>query len=536
MVIGAAALAAVAVRVAAQLQSGFLTGLWQYDDAVYLGAALRIVHGVQPYHGAFVLMGPPGAPLLLTPLAELARVVGTQRALVVARLAMPLVAGANVVLLGLLLRHRAPLVAAVACFALALYPDGILTTLTVMLEPPLEFFCLLGAVILFDGDDLARSRRRVLLAGVTFGVAGTVKAWAILPVVVIVVLCLPRRRQRLIPFSAGVAGGFLAICGPFLVATPVAFMQQVVFAQLGRRGPSRASAAVRLEFLSGLWAGLRTGAQTPQLLLLTGAVCTATLITVGAVFAAAHRPVDAAPRVGDGPPRAGTSPLERFALGAAGVVLAGLLWPPEFWYHYPAFFGPFLALVLGLTAGRAAAARPFPVLATIAVVLAAAAYHAAAIPWSLPTLRNPAAQIAAVDALVPAGACVVTNNPEFTIGVDRYTASSARCPQIVDPLATTTVLSGDRSTPRGDARAASAWLRYFHRAQYLMLSTGSHARVLWSPALTRYVHQHFVLVSRTPWLILKHVSSSPLRPPSGAPRLPRKVASRGRRPGSGSVT
>ncbi|HUY61400.1 MAG TPA: hypothetical protein VMW49_05940, partial [Candidatus Dormibacteraeota bacterium] len=397
LVIAAAVLVAVAVRLAAQLQSGFLTGLWQYDDAVYLGAAVRIVDGARLYHGASVLMGPPGGPLLLTPLAELARVVGTQTALVVARLAMPLVAGANVVLLGLLLRHRAPLVAAVACFTLALYPDGILTTLTVMLEPPLEFFCLLGAVILFDGDALAGSRRRVLLAGVALGVAGAVKAWAVLPAVVIAALCLPRVRQRLIPFGAGVAGGFLTPCGPFLIPAPMAFMQQVVLAQLGRRGPIRASAVVRLEFLSGLWAGIRTGAQTDHLLLLTGAVCAAIPVAVWVVFALTRRPVDAGGGAGSGAPGPRTSPLERFALAASVVILAGLLWPSEFWYHYAAFFGPFLALVLGLTAGRAAAARPLTVLTITAVVLAAAVYHAAAIPGSLPTLRSPAAEIAVVD-------------------------------------------------------------------------------------------------------------------------------------------
>ncbi|HUY62125.1 MAG TPA: hypothetical protein VMW49_09635, partial [Candidatus Dormibacteraeota bacterium] len=268
VVIGAAALVAVAIRLEAQLAGGFLTALWQYDDAVYFGVAVRIVHGLFPYRD-FILMGPPGGSLLLTPVAELARVIGTRQALVVSRLAMPLLAGANVVLLGLLLRRRAPLVAAVACFALALYPDGILGTLTFLLEPPLEFFCLLGAVLLFDGDSFAPSRRRLLLAGVAFGVAGTVKVWAILPVLVVVVLCLPRVRQRLIPFTAGVAAGFLALCGPFLVAAPRAFVEQVVFAQLGRGGPSQVTPVVRLQFLSGLWAGLGTGVQTPHLLRLT---------------------------------------------------------------------------------------------------------------------------------------------------------------------------------------------------------------------------------------------------------------------------
>ncbi len=513
LVVGAAALVAVAIRFDAQRVGGFVTGIWQYDDAVYLGTAVRIVHGVLPYRD-FALMGPPGGPLLLTPLAELARVVGTEKALVAARLATPLIAGANVVLLGLLLRRRAPLVAAVACFALALYPDGILGTLTFLLEPPLEFFCLLGAVLLFDGDDFARSRGRVLLAGVAFGLAGAVKAWAILPVLVVVVLCLPQVRRRLIPFSAGVAGGFLAVCGPFLVAAPRAFVAQVIFAQLGRGGPVQVTRVARLQFLSGLWTGIGVGVQTPHLLRLTAIVCVAIAVTVVAAFLLVSPRAGTAPAAVPGRRAPHLSPLERFALAAAVVVLAGLMWPPEFWYHYASFFGPFLALVLGLSAGRIGRLLPLPAVAIAVLVLAAAAHHAAGIPRSLPAVPNAAPQIAAATAGVPAGACVVTDDPEFTIMANRFTASSPHCPPVVDSLAATLVVSHDGTSPRADARAAAVWLGYFRQARYLMLSRASSVRIAWTPQLQRYVYRHFELVTNQPWMILKRVSS----PPAHAPR------------------
>ncbi len=502
VVITIAALAAIALRLDGQVRSGFLTGSWNYDDAVFLGAAIRLLHGVLPYRD-FVLIVPPGAPLLLTPFAALGNLIGSENALVAARVTMPLVGGANVVLVGLLLRRRAPVVVLVACFALALYPDGILTALTVMLEPILDLFCLIGALLLFDGDNFTSSRRRLVLGGAAFGVAGAVKVWAILPVAVLGLMFLPRLRQRLLPFAGGTAAGFLVMCAPFLLSAPAAFVNQVIVAQLSRNGPSLVSHVVRLEFLSGLWTGITTGPQTPHLLLLTGAICTAIVIAVVFPFIFIPRELGPPDPSRGSPSSPRTTDLERFCLAAAVAVLAGLMWPPEFWYHYPAFFGPFLALVLGLAAGRVAAARPLPAVVAVAAVLVASVLHAATIPPSLPVLSSTAAQIAKVDALVPAGACVLTDDPEFTMEVNRFTANSSRCPQVVDSFGTTTTISLNRTSHVGEAKAAALWLSYFRRAQYLMLSQASQTRMVWTPKLEAYVYAHFTLVTESPWLILK---------------------------------
>src|ERR1700745_1451747 len=59
---------------------------------------------------------------------------------------------------------------------------------TVLLEPWLVLFCLLGALAVFDGDQLTGSWRRLVWGGLAFGFAGAVKVWAILPVLVILVL------------------------------------------------------------------------------------------------------------------------------------------------------------------------------------------------------------------------------------------------------------------------------------------------------------------------------------------------------------
>ena len=75
------------------------------DISVYLGTAIRLVHGALPYRD-FVLVQPPGSTLLLSPAALLSELVGTRWALGALRLGTILVAAANVLLVGGLVRHH----------------------------------------------------------------------------------------------------------------------------------------------------------------------------------------------------------------------------------------------------------------------------------------------------------------------------------------------------------------------------------------------------------------------------------------------
>src|SRR5207253_1561347 len=65
-----------------------------YDDGVYLGTALRLVHGHLPYRD-YAFVHPPGITLLMTPIALLGRVIGSRDALAIARIVTVLVAGVN---------------------------------------------------------------------------------------------------------------------------------------------------------------------------------------------------------------------------------------------------------------------------------------------------------------------------------------------------------------------------------------------------------------------------------------------------------
>ena len=188
VIITVAALLGLGLRVFQLTRPGYLTGFTQYDDGVYIGNALRLVNGVIPYRD-FAMVQPPGSMLLMVPAALGGKVFGSAWALAASRVLTVGADTANVVLAGLLVRHRGPLAAGVASGVYAVYPAALNASQSLFLEPWLNLFCLLGAVLLFDGDHLAGHRgvpgehgsRRAFWAGVCFGFGAAVKIWAARP-------------------------------------------------------------------------------------------------------------------------------------------------------------------------------------------------------------------------------------------------------------------------------------------------------------------------------------------------------------------
>ena len=502
-----AALVALGLRLEEVLRPGHLFGVVQYDDSVYLGAALRIVAGQLPYRD-FVTIQPPGLPLLLVPVAALSHWIGARGAMAVARLLVPIVSAADVVLLGLLVRHRAPLVVGVACFALAAYPDDLLSAPTVYQEPFLNLFCLVGAWLAFQGDGLTRSGRRLWLAGLAFGLGGAVKVWAIFPVVVLVLL-LWRRPRGGLALIAGAGVGFLLVCSPFLLISASAFVHQVLISQALRVDVIRVPIVVRLVLITGVV--ITNVAQITVLQRQLGLAVASLLAGFLAVcFLALPTPREA------GAPSPGarwwrrrrTTPLERFALGSLALTLLAFMIPDDFYFHYATFLGPFLMLALALAAGRV-----LPLLREVAVGLAAlvllgALMHALLVARGVSPAPDPAA---ALDRLIPPGACVVTDNPAYLISANRYLAGP-RCPPLVDPYGATIDLAQGRVANGGAASsrvAVGAWRGYFGRAEYLLLTPASAVRIPWTPALESYVERHFRMEANTPALVLVRGSGGP---------------------------
>ena len=495
MVIAAVTLLGLGLRLYYLTRPGYLLGVTEYDDGSYFGSALRLVHGQLPYRD-FVFVQPPGITLLMTPVAAATRVIGTDDGLAVARILTMLAGAAGVALAGLLVRHRGVLAALLACGVVAVYPDSVASAHTLLVEPWLVLFCLAGAVAVFDGDRITGSRRRLLWGGVAFGFGGAIEAWAIIPVVVVTVLCLPRPRQA-VTYLGGVAAGFLIPVLPFAALAPRSFYQDVITAQVGGRvDATRMPLAYRLRHIAGF-------ADQPDVrqAVVLGVIALIVAFVLGtcAVALLITRRL---------PPA-----LEWFAYGCAVAVVAVFLWPAQFHYHFAGFLAPFLGLGVALPASRlmtaiaARAGRPGrPGRAGLLLRWSAAGLAAAGIAvggWNQASFEStlepdaPVAMMAAGQRIIPPGACVLADNVAYTITTNRFLSDVPGCPAIDDGTGANYALTGGRSALTGAGRVpavAALWRSAFERAQYVWLTGLNHRRIAWTPALTAYFTANFARV------------------------------------------
>jgi alpha-1,2-mannosyltransferase len=499
VIITVAALLGLGLRVFQLTRPGYLTGFTQYDDGVYIGNALRLVNGVIPYRD-FAMVQPPGSMLLMVPAALGGKVFGSAWALAASRVLTVGADTASVVLAGLLVRHRGSLAAGVASGVYAVYPAALNASQSLFLEPWLNLFCLLGAVLLFDGDHLAGHRgvpgehgsRRAFWAGVCFGFGAAVKIWAALPALVAWLFCLRGRRDR-IPFAGGFAVGIAVPCLPFLALAPSGFGRTVFVSELVQATHGRVGANPRLADITGI-IGLSAVGVNPKIW--AGATAAGVLLLL--VLIAWLR----ARRVGS---RA--TALDWFALICTFVVVGMLFSPSEWYVHYAAFAGPFLVVLVGLSAGRLVAARHPPVkkprhwvrvcAGAVAALLIAA--MGAADGYTVTTLY-PARDLSAASALIPPGACVLTDTAAATVVIGRFSASSPGCPAIVDTVGTLIATTHGKDFVAGPGvlqADTQVWQQAFRQAPYVWLIGNNGytgARIAWTPALHAYFETHFRLI------------------------------------------
>jgi alpha-1,2-mannosyltransferase len=125
---------ALGLRIYQLARPNYLFGPTTYDDGADFGTALRLIEGSLPYRD-YVFLHPPGIAVLLSPVALLAKAIGTDGGFAVARILTACASAAGVLLVGLLVRHRGVLATTLACGLLAVNPDGILDASSVFLEP-----------------------------------------------------------------------------------------------------------------------------------------------------------------------------------------------------------------------------------------------------------------------------------------------------------------------------------------------------------------------------------------------------------------
>jgi len=176
-----------------------LHGVWSYDDGVYFGSAVYLIHGIVPYRD-FTFVAPPGITLIMTPFALLTHLTTTNQALAIARIFTALVAGANVLLAGLVVRHRGIAASAAAATALAIFPSAYLADSTSCSSRTSCSFCLLGAVLLFQNGDLAAGRR--VCSPAWRSPRGGGRSRAVVPFVIAVAFCVPVWRRAVVPLLA----------------------------------------------------------------------------------------------------------------------------------------------------------------------------------------------------------------------------------------------------------------------------------------------------------------------------------------------
>jgi alpha-1,2-mannosyltransferase len=487
---------ALGLRLFTLTRPGFLTGNSEYDDGVYLGAAIRLTQGALPYRD-FAFVQPPGILLLMTPAAVVAKVAGTAAAMSFARLLTVFASTACVPLAGNLVRHRGALVTAVTCGILAVYPDDIAAAHTLLLEPWMNLLCLIAASAAFSNGMLARPAR-LAWAGAALGVAGAVKFWAVVPAAVLLVLCLiagGQRARRTGACLAGLVAGFALLVAPFVLAAPVTFIRSTLLYQASRVG-TYIPVSLRLAHVTGLvdvlnGAGklsLHSGAHSLFARSVLAGISTASAgwlpLAVTAVLAAAI----AAGYIRD---RRRLDHLDWFSLATAVLAGALILSYSAFFYHYPAFVAPWLALAAGRAAGGLAGSLRFQ--RTLAAVFAVVILGVAALQvHEVAPLRAPTS--AAAGRLIPKGACVVTDKTLLTISANRLAPLRANCPDIIDSLATTLNLSHGVSVQGGAAssgRVVAAWQSIFSRADYVWLSPENARRIPWTPELSSWFRRNF---------------------------------------------
>ncbi len=490
---------AVAIRLFTLTRPGYLTGITEYDDGVYLGAALRMTEGAIPYKD-FAFVQPPGILLLMTPVALVAKLTTTVKALALARLLTALASAACVPLAGNLVRYRGTVVTLVTCGVLAVYPDDITTAHTLMLEPWMNLFCLLGMNAAFRRGHVARPGRLVW-AGLALGFAGAIKFWAIAPAAVLFALCLIVREDRVRRVRAyllGLAAGFIIPVVPFLASAPMTFLRSTITDQAARTG-SAVSIGVRLANLTGLIdifnnkgrISLNAGAHS-----MYAAGASANLgdsSSLGWLPVVATVALIAVVAVGYTWQNRRLSQLEWLSLVTAVLACAAILGYSAFFYHYSDFPAPWLALTLGGAAGVLAgrpALRTIVIRAVAVVILLVAVLQ---IRETFP-LRQPSGQ--AMAHLIPKGACVVTDEASLTISADRFADLPPGCPDIIDALAATLVLSNGVSVQGGAnqmPQVVAAWQSWLGKADYVWLSPahGSRRRIPWTPALSAWFNANF---------------------------------------------
>jgi hypothetical protein len=419
----AATVGAVAfvVRLFPVLRGGGLRGFYNYDPAVYYAAAVGMARGMLPYRD-FLLLHPPGVPLLLLPFAALGQVTSDSTGMAAARLAMMAMGSVTAIIITRTLRSAGVVPALIGGLAYAVYWPAVYSERATWLEGPGSFLLAVALWLLIAPPRFLETRPRwtYALAGAALAFACLTKMWLAVPLLVLVVWVAAHRRWRDLGWLTvgGAVAGIVPLL-PFVTALPQLW-NMVVTTQFGRRRGTSDVTSMRLEGLSGLdqvWSGH----------IVTLAIV---VVVVGGAVAAL------AVLVREG----------RLPLLVTVASLALLLTTPTWFRHYPTLVAPTLMMSIGFgssVVGNWLRHRWLQIVAGVAAV-AVLGWHA----WVLGSDRVGTSfdgdQLARIAAVHPG--CVTTDDPNALIAGDLFKANLARGCSFVIDLSGYRYYLGDRST------------------------------------------------------------------------------------------
>ncbi|HEY5111019.1 MAG TPA: hypothetical protein VII67_01680 [Acidimicrobiales bacterium] len=469
-----------------------------YDDGVYFGAAIAFIHGSWPYRD-FAFVQPPGIIALMSPIAFIGRLIGDRDALMVARCVTVLVGAVNAGLIAWMLRHRGKIAMLLAGLTFALFPLSVTANSTLMLEPYVVLFCLIGVAIAFHGDSVA-TPNRLFLAGLFFGIAGAVKLWAIFPVAALIIFLVFSARWTLKRFCQGTVVGFLVVIGPFFAASPVSFVRDVLIAQEGRISLASFGSGLSLKVLdvTGL-AGLGSYAP-PQYVGVIIAAAVIALMAAAMWFARSY-----------------LTSFDRFIAMCTLITVFGMLSGTVFFQHYAYFTAAFLSLLAGVCVGavvaklkstnfaarpiigRLASPAPLTIVGTIALVGCVLVAHADT-QFSNSYLTQTQDNGATLAAVIPAGSCVIADEISYLIDANRLTSSQSNCPVLIDYYGTW--LQDDPAhLPPTDFYSSSliaTWNSWLRRADYVVLISPQSSAYPRAPSTVAIFNDNYRLVYSAP--------------------------------------
>lgn len=500
-----AAAVAWVVAAAAFFPAHALTGIHTYtgngyDDGVYLGASVRLLHGSLPYLD-YDFLHPPGVVWLGLPFAVLGALTDASVGLAAVRVLTVVVAGANVLLAGAVVRSRGRTAVFVTAGLFALMPTSYAATQTLLLEPYLVLFGLAGLALLSTGRGGIAGRRRLLAAGALVGIAVAFKVFGVLVAVAVLLGLMPRWREMR-DWCLGVLVGAAVPTLPLALVAPGGFVRDVVLAQLGREDRGRgAGLHERLSVILGLEVVPVPAAVTRASWVLAVVVA---VTAAGVVVELCRRRL---------------TRLHALTVVVAVVTFVGMSQPRQFFDHYAYFVVAFLVLPVGMgvaalvDAGSALlqrllrrAGRPrWPSVAVGAALVLAGC-------WLVPGAvdRSHDYNIASADpgplirSYVPSGSCVATDVTTALLVADRLDGPRS-CDVPLDPYGTwfpANDMAPPTSPPPYRAAFVDSWATWLRNADYVVLSIEHSNFIPWTPALTAWFDAHYVLVGTGPWTFI----------------------------------